>query len=188
MLVMLTRLAQSISYQRREHQRDAVQDSDQRLRAGEKGKPAVCTSSPWRIKGLGNVSNFQSWGSPGELPRFSYYQLFAGVVIARSRLQLLNVGRGQLRPVDGQGQLVEFAVEGEWDLIVLVVHWRSGVGADVEVLVPLHDQRYRVFHLLRGNGLAVNRQHAGAAAADATHVVEGERAGSEPVVPEVELE
>ena len=94
----------------------------------------------------------------------------------------------QLRPVDLERQLVELAGERERHLVVLVVHRRAGVGADVEGLVPLQDERERVFHLLGGDFLAVHLEHAGAALADAAHVVEGQRARAEAVVLEVELD
>ena len=50
------------------------------------------------------------------------------------------------------------------------------------------DQRDGALHLLVGDRLAVDLEDAGAAAADAAHAVEGERAHAEPVVLEVELE
>ena len=45
----------------------------------------------------------------------------------------------ELRPVDGERQLVEFAVEAERNLVVLVVNRGARVGTDIEVLVPLHE-------------------------------------------------
>ena len=81
-------------------------------------------------------------------------------------------GGGELGAADADGE----AVEG------------AGVGADVEGFVPLQDEGQGVLHLLRGDFLAVDLEHAGAAAADAAHVVEGERAGAEAIVLEVELE
>jgi hypothetical protein len=60
---------------------------------------------------------------------------------------------------------------------------RTGVGANVEVLVPLVRSIVWPRHFP-----AVDLEHAGAAPADAAHVVEGERTGSETVVFEVELQ
>ena len=51
-------------------------------------------------------------------------------------LSLANVC--DLRPIDLQCELVEFAGEAESHLVV-VGHRRADVGADVKVLVPLHD-------------------------------------------------
>src|SRR5208337_600802 len=59
---------------------------------------------------------------------------------------------------------------------------------DVEVLIPLQDQRYRVLHRLRGHSLPVNLQHTGTPLTDAAHVVEGKRTHAETVVLEVELQ
>src|SRR5262249_43910433 len=100
---------------------------------------------------------------------------------------LLVLGR-QLRTVDGQRQLVELAGELERHLVVLVVHRCAGVGADVEGLVPLEDERDRVVHLLGAHDLAVDLEHSGAGLADAAQVVEGEGRDAEAVVLEVELE
>jgi len=66
-------------------------------------------------------------------------QSFAGLVVSLSFLQLLAIGRSQLWPVDGESELGDFAVEFEEHLIVLVVHKRAGIGADIEVFVPLQD-------------------------------------------------
>src|SRR5262252_2765090 len=112
--------------------------------------------------------------------------LLGGAVVARGLLELLDVRRRQLRPIDLQRELVELAGELERHL-VLVGHRRPGVGADVEVLVPLHNQRDRVPHGLTRNLLAVDFQHSGAAAADTAYVVEREGAQSEAVILEVEL-
>jgi len=67
-------------------------------------------------------------------------QSFAGLVVSLSFLQLLAIGRSQLWPVDGESELGDFAVECEEHLIVLVVHKRAGIGADIEVFVPLQDE------------------------------------------------
>jgi hypothetical protein len=63
--------------------------------------------------------------------------LLTGLVVPRRRLKLLDVLRRELRPVDREGDLVDLAGEGERDLVVLVVDRCAGIGADVEVLVPL---------------------------------------------------
>ena len=109
-------------------------------------------------------------------------------VVVHGHLELLDVFRRELRPVDGQGQLVELAGELERHLIVLVVHRRAGIGAHVEVLVPLQRHRNGLFHLLRRDHLAVDLEYAGAAAAQAAGAAEGERGGTQTVVLEVEFE
>src|ERR1035438_7801261 len=114
--------------------------------------------------------------------------LLAGVVVALGLLQHFYVSWRQLRTVNRQRQLVELAGEGERNLIVLVVHRSASVGADIKVLVPLQDQRQGVLHRLRGHRLAVHLQDARTAAADAAHVVEGERSHAEAVVLEVEFQ
>src|SRR6266851_7566153 len=91
------------------------------------------------------------------------------VLLPHLLLQFLDVLLRQFRPVELEGQLVQLAGELERHLIVLVVHRRAGVGADVEVLVPLQDQRQRALHLLVGDLLAVHLEQARAAAADASH-------------------
>ncbi len=70
-------------------------------------------------------------------------RLLAGFVVTLSFLQLLDIGRSQLWPVDGERELDDFAVEFEGHLIVLVVHRRTGIGADIEVFVPLQDEGKR---------------------------------------------
>src|SRR5262245_10113859 len=59
------------------------------------------------------------------------FSLLARLVAVHHLDELLLVRRRQLRPVDLQRQLVELAGELERGLIVLVVHGRAGVGADV---------------------------------------------------------
>src|SRR5262249_31726581 len=112
--------------------------------------------------------------------------LLGGAVVARGLLELLDVRWRQLRPIDRQRELVELAGEAE-RYLVIVGHWRAGVGANVEVLVPLHDEWDSVLHGLARHLLAIDLEHASAAAADAAHVVEGERAGPEAIIFEVEL-
>ena len=60
-------------------------------------------------------------------------------------LQLLPSVIGQLRRSELEGQLVDLAGEGERHLVVLVVHPRAGVDADVEGLVRRQQERDRVF-------------------------------------------
>ena len=67
--------------------------------------------------------------------------LLAHPVVPRRHLELLNVLRSELRSVDGQRDLLDLAGEPERHLVVLVVHRRAGVGADVEVLVSLQNDR-----------------------------------------------
>src|SRR5262249_5216777 len=64
---------------------------------------------------------------------------------------------------------------------------RACVGTDVEVLVPLHDERNGVLHGLARYLLVVDLEYTGAAAGETAHVVEGQRADAEPVILEVEL-
>src|SRR5262249_47249301 len=104
------------------------------------------------------------------------------------RLELLDVLRRQLRPIDCERELVELTGELEGHLVVPVIDGRAGIGADVEVLVPLPDERNSVLQLLARHLLAVHLEHAGAAAADAAYVVKGKRAKTEAVILEVELQ
>src|SRR5262249_2637817 len=71
--------------------------------------------------------------------------------------------------------------------VLILGHGRASLCADVEVLVPLHDQRDRVLHRLARHLLAVDLKHASPAATYAAYVVEGERGRSEAVIFEVEL-
>ena len=83
----------------------------------------------------------------------------------------LLVFRHQLLRPEFEGELAELAGETERHLIILVVHWRPGVHADVEGLVDAHQERDGVRDRLGGNLLAVHRQDAGAALAGAGAVV-----------------
>ena len=66
------------------------------------------------------------------------FRLFARPVVSLALFfEAFDVRGRQLRPVDLERQLVELAGEGERTLVVLVVHRRAGVGADVERFVPL---------------------------------------------------
>src|SRR5215469_679439 len=114
--------------------------------------------------------------------------LLTRLVVPLRLQELLLVPRRERRPVDGERQLVELASEAERNLVVLVVHWRFGVGTHVEVLVPLKDEWQRVLHLLACDLLAVDLEHPRTALADAAQVVEGERPHAEAVVLEVELD
>src|ERR1043166_3726077 len=114
-------------------------------------------------------------------------RLLAGLVVTRRHLEFLDVFGRQLRAIHFQRDLAEFAREGERALIVLIVHRRAGVGADVEALVPLHDERERLLHLLGHDFLAVHLEHACAAPPDTAHVVESQRASAEALILEVEL-
>jgi hypothetical protein len=100
--------------------------------------------------------------------------LLGGAIVARRCLQLLDVRWRELRPIDLQRQLVERAGELERDLVV-VGNRRAGIGADVEVFIPLHDERDRMLHRFARHFFAVDFERAGATAANATDVVEGER-------------
>jgi hypothetical protein len=71
--------------------------------------------------------------------------------------------RRQCARLKPDGHLVEFAAETERDLIVPVVHRRTGIRADVEVLVPLQDNRDRTLHGLGGHDPTVDLEHAGCA-------------------------
>src|SRR5262245_50379784 len=102
---------------------------------------------------------------------------YSAAVVARGCLQLLDIRRRQLRPVDFERKLVELAGEAEGDLVI-VRNRRAGVRADVEVLVPLQDQRNSALHSLARHLLAVDFEHTSAAATDAAQIVECERADS----------
>ena len=114
--------------------------------------------------------------------------LLRDAVVALRLLKLLDILGRQLRPVDGQRQLVELTGELERHLVVPVIHRGAGVGAHVEVLVPLQDEGYGALHLLAGHFLAVHLEHAGAAPADAADVIKGQSAHAQAVVLEVELQ
>src|SRR5215469_14281161 len=116
------------------------------------------------------------WLHPYWRPTFcdATLTLLACAVVARGLPQLLDIRCRKFRSVNFQRQLIELAGELEWDLVI-VRHWRTGVRADIEVLVPLQTDRNRALHGLACHLLAIDFQRAGAAAADAAHVVEGER-------------
>src|SRR5215831_17726677 len=88
------------------------------------------------------------------------------------------VFRRKLRTVDGQRQLVQLAGEAE-GYLVIIRDRRAGVGANVEVLVPLHDERNGMRDALARHLLAIDLEHTSAAAANAAHIVVGERADTE---------
>ena len=56
----------------------------------------------------------------------------------------------------------------------MIIHGSAGIGADVKRFVPLQDERQGALHCLGGHLLAVHFEDAGAAAADATQVIEGQ--------------
>jgi len=114
-------------------------------------------------------------------------KLLARLVVALGFHETFLILWRQLRPVYLYRELIELAGEFEWHLIVLVVYRCAGVGADVEGLVPLHDERDRVVHLLGGDFLAVHLKHAGAGLANAAEVIERQRFGAETFVLEVKL-
>ena len=91
-------------------------------------------------------------------------------------------------PVDGESQLDELTIEFDRDLVVLIVHWRAGIGANIEIFVPLQDQGNGVFHGLCGHGFAINLEDARSTAADAAGASKGKRAHAEPVVLEIKLD
>src|SRR5262245_50220979 len=72
-------------------------------------------------------------GSPAALRRAAGIRdatsvnLLGRPVVARGCLQLLDVRRRQLRPIDCERQLVELAGEAERHLVVLIVHRRPSV-------------------------------------------------------------
>ena len=70
--------------------------------------------------------------------------------------QLLLVLRRQLRGIERDRQLVDRASECEWDLIIVVIHRRTGVRADVEGLIPRQEQRHRAVHRLRRDHFAID--------------------------------
>ena len=142
------------------------------------------------LLGVGLLAALPRLSSP-HLDLWSTLQILArgpsaAVFIAASSF-LMSSG-DELRPIDLDRQLVELAGEGEGRLVVGIVHAGQRVGADIEALVPLQDHRQRLVHLLGSDHLAVDLQRAGAGAADAAEVVEGERAGAHAVILEVELD
>src|SRR4029077_11819245 len=100
--------------------------------------------------------------------------------------QLLLVLRRQLRWLYRDRQLVDLACERERDLIIAIIHRRTGFRANVESFVDWQNQRHRALHFLRRNDVAVHSQGSGAATADSAHVVEGKRSEAETVVFEIE--
>src|SRR5262249_62133913 len=64
----------------------------------------------------------------------------------------------------------------------------ASVGADVEVLISLQDEWNGTFHPQACNLLAVDFQHADAAASDTADVVKGECSEPQAVILEVELQ
>ena len=63
-------------------------------------------------------------------------RLLANLVVALRLHQLLLIFRGELRPVNGERDLVDLAGKGERRLVVLVAHPSQCIRADVEALVP----------------------------------------------------
>ena len=122
-------------------------------------KPATTASNP-QTQGVGAVVyprplsvlfEIEFVGTKAQIKFHSASEamlLFAHLVVPLRLHQLLLVFRRELRPVDGQCDLVDLAGEGERRLVVLVVNSRQRVRADVEALVPLQDQRQRALHLL----------------------------------------
>src|SRR6516164_1613486 len=76
-------------------------------------------------------------------------------------LKLLDLLGRQLWTFNLQRDLAEFTGESEWALIVLIVHGRAGVRAEVHALVPLHDERVGMFHLLSRDFIAVHLERSG---------------------------
>src|SRR5215472_8901677 len=100
----------------------------------------------------------------------------------------LLVRRGELRRIDLDCQLVELGGQLERNLVVLVIHRRTGISADVEGLIPLHDERDGAVHFLGCHGFTVDFQNTASAVTEAAEVVKGK--GSEPqsIILEVELD
>src|SRR5262249_13216118 len=94
--------------------------------------------------------------------------LFADPIVPLGLLKLRDLVRRQLRPVDGQRDLVQLTGESERRLVVVVVDRRAGVGANVQSLVPLQDERNRMLHFLGCDDIPVDLQDTGTALADAS--------------------
>src|SRR5262245_41777879 len=94
--------------------------------------------------------------------------LLGRAVVACSLLEFLDISR---RPVYFQRELVKLTSELERHLII-IGNRRARIRADIEVLVPLHDERDSVLHGLTHYFLVVDFEHAGAAAADSAHAIE----------------
>src|ERR1051326_2804261 len=77
----------------------------------------------------------------------------------------------QLYRSESIGQLSDLAGKAERDLIVLVVHRRAGIHADIEGLIDCHDERDRVWDLPVGDLFVVHLQHTCTAFAEAGPVI-----------------
>jgi hypothetical protein len=86
-------------------------------------------------------------------------------------LNLCDIRGRQMRPINLDRQLVQFGRERERRRIILVVHTRERVRANVEALIPLQDHWQGFFHRLGGDGVAVNFKRAGAGATNAGEIV-----------------
>src|SRR5215470_16387778 len=103
-------------------------------------------------------------------------------------LQFLNVRRRELWRLDGDGELINLAVEGERGLVILVVHTGSSVGTDIKRLVGREDNWDRLLHCMRINNLAIHFQRASAAKTNAAGIVESEGSKAQSVVLVIELD
>src|SRR5262249_32458561 len=70
-----------------------------------------------------------------------------------------------------KGQFGKLSGEAERHLVVLVIHRRSGIHANVERLVESHDERNRMGNFPRGDLAIIDLQYAGAALAEARTIV-----------------
>src|SRR5689334_22814482 len=109
-------------------------------------------------------------------------------LLQHGRLESLDIGGRQLRTVDLDRQFIELRSQGEWRLVVGVVHAGKGVGPDIEALVPLQNHWQRLWHCLGIDDPAVHFEGPRAGPADAAEVVEREGASAYPVVFKVELD
>ena len=125
------------------------------------------------VQGLSKARATPAWGPPSSLPPL----LARPVVPLALFFELLDVGGRQLRPIDLDRQLVELAGERERDTGSPRRHTGVPVSEPMSKLSSHCRMSGSVRSIFwRGDFLAVHLEHAGAAAADAAHVVEGQRA------------
>src|SRR6516164_1244388 len=91
--------------------------------------------------------------------------------VLRLLLEKLFFLGSHLRRDELDRQLVELAGEAERRLVVIVVYPRASIHPDVEGLIDGHEERNGMWDALAGYFLAVHRQRAGAALAEAGTVV-----------------
>src|SRR5262245_31871200 len=122
--------------------------------------------------------------SPNSISRY----LFARPVVAACGFEFLDVLGRQLRSVDRQREFVNLSGKLERHLVVTIIHRGTGISADVEVLVPLHNQWNGMLHTLSCYFSAIDFEHAGAASTNSTYAIEGKGFDAHTVVFKVEFQ